>query len=53
LFKTTPKYLIAVANRFVMDNWSAKKLNAIIQMNEIFDISEFIADNNKEGGQPL
>lgn len=47
LFKTTPKYLIAVANRFVMDNWSAKKLNALIQMNEVFDISEFIAANNK------
>lgn len=30
LFKTTPKYLVAVANRFVMDNWSAKKLNANI-----------------------
>ena len=53
LFKTTPKYLIAVANRFVMDNWSAKKLNADIQVGDSFDISRFKLANNKEGGQLL
>ena len=53
LFKTTPKYLIAVANRFVMDNWSAKKLNALIHMNDILNIQQFIAKNNKEGGELL
>lgn len=47
LFKTTPKYLIAVATRFVMDNWSAKKLNALIQMDDILNVSEFLAENNK------
>lgn len=53
LFKTTPKYLIAVANRFVMDNWSAKKLNAIIKMGDSLNIQQFIAENNKEGGDLL
>lgn len=29
-FKTTPKYLLAVPNRFVLEKWVPKKLNALI-----------------------
>lgn len=29
-FKTTPKYLIALANRFVVEKWVPKKLNAVL-----------------------
>ena len=32
LLKTTPKYLIAVADRFVVENWVPKKLNALIKI---------------------
>lgn len=34
LFKTTPKYLLLVPNRFIIKNFVQKKLNAIIKMPE-------------------
>lgn len=47
LLKTTPKYLIAVGNRFVLEKWVPKKLNALIKMGEEWDIRPFLAANCK------
>lgn len=29
-FKATPKYLMALANRFILEKWVPKKLNALL-----------------------
>lgn len=44
-FKSTPKYLIAVANRFVLENWVPKKLNALIEIPEQLNLSNFLLRN--------
>ena len=31
-FKTTPKYLLTVPNRFVLEKWVPKKLNALLEI---------------------
>ena len=36
-----------------MENWAAKKLNAIISIGEGFNIEEFLLKNNKEGGKEI
>ena len=41
-FKTTPKYLLAVPNRFILEKWVPKKLNALIQIHEHLNISDFL-----------
>ena len=46
-FKTTPKYLMAMANRFILEKWVPKKLNALLQMPEKLDLSEFLFRNAK------
>lgn len=52
-FKTTPKYLLAVPNRFILEKWVPKKLNALIQINEYLNISEFLIHNAAAVGQKL
>ena len=52
-FKTTPKYLLAVPNRFVLDNWVPKKLNALIDVQEELDISDFLLKNAPKVGDKL
>jgi len=47
LFGSSPKYLVAVSNRFVLEKWVPKKLNALIKMNDKLDISSFLAQNCK------
>lgn len=53
LFKTTPKYLLMIPNRFVIKNFMQRKLNAIINMPEELDISEFLLRNSKATGPLL
>ena len=50
-FKTTPRYLLSVANRFILDNWVPKKLNPIIQIDEKLNVEEFLLENSKEGNK--
>lgn len=50
LFASSPQYLLAVSNRFVLEKWVPKKLNALIKIGEKLDISPFLAETNKEGG---
>jgi len=52
-FKTTPKYLLAIPNRFVLEKWVPKKLNALIQVNDHLNISEFLIHNAPAVGQKL
>jgi uncharacterized UBP type Zn finger protein len=47
-FKSTPKYLLAVANRFILEKWVPKKLNAILEIPEKLDLSEFLLKNAKQ-----
>lgn len=51
LFRSTPKYLFSVSNRFVLKNWVPFKLNALIKIGDKLDLSQFVLENNKEGGQ--
>ena len=44
-FRTTPKYLIAVPNRFVLDNWVPKKLNALLDVKQELSLDEFLLHN--------
>ena len=37
-FKTTPKYLLAIPNRFVLEKWVPKKLNALIDVQTVLNI---------------
>jgi len=50
LFGSSPKYLLAVSNRFVLEKWVPKKLNALIKIGDKLDISPFLVESNKEGG---
>lgn len=52
-FKTTPKYLIAVPNRFVLDNWVPKKLNALLDVKQEMNIDEFLFHNAAPAGEKL
>lgn len=45
--------MLAVSNRFVLEKWVPKKLNALIKINEKLDLTEFLAGNCKEGGELL
>jgi uncharacterized UBP type Zn finger protein len=42
LAKTLPKYLIVVMNRFIAVDWVPKKLNALIQMPDVFDFKDVV-----------
>ena len=53
LFGSSPKYLLAVSNRFVLEKWVPKKLNALIKISEKLDITPFLVENNKDGGELL
>lgn len=52
-FKSTPKYLLAVPNRFVLEKWVPKKLNALIDVKEELDISDFLLKNAPPAGEKL
>lgn len=40
-FKNYPKYLFVPINRFVLENWVPKKLNANIDIKEHYDFNMF------------
>ncbi|KRX02624.1 UBA-like protein [Pseudocohnilembus persalinus] len=40
--KTLPDYLIVPVQRFVLENWQPKKLNALIKMPDQYDFSKFV-----------
>lgn len=52
-FKTTPKYLLAVPNRFILEKWVPKKLNALIQITEHLNISDFLIHSAAPVGDKL
>ena len=52
-FKTTPKYLLAVPNRFVLQNWVPKKLNALLDVKQELDIQDFLIHNAEPVGEKL
>jgi ubiquitin carboxyl-terminal hydrolase 5/13 len=52
-FKSTPKYLMLIPNRFIIKNFMQRKLNAIINMPEQLDINEFLISNSKSTGPLL
>ena len=52
-FKTTPKYLLAIPNRFIVEKWVPKKLNALINIHEEFNIDEFLIHNAPPAGNKL
>jgi ubiquitin carboxyl-terminal hydrolase 5/13 len=52
-FKTAPKYLLAIPNRFVVEKWVPKKLNALIDVPTNFNISDFLIHNASPAGEKL
>lgn len=52
-FKSTPKYLLAIPNRFVLEKWVPKKLNALIHLHDHLDISDFLIHNAPPAGHSL
>jgi uncharacterized UBP type Zn finger protein len=52
-FRTTPKYLLAIPNRFVLDNWVPKKLNALIEVKQELDLGAFLLQNAPLAGEKL
>lgn len=52
-FKSTPKYLLLVPNRFVIKNFMERKLNAIIAMPEHLNIGSFLLKNSPASGDLL
>ena len=52
-FQTTPRYLLAVPNRFVVEKWVPKKLNALINVPQDFDVSDFLLSNAPPAGEKL
>jgi ubiquitin carboxyl-terminal hydrolase 5/13 len=52
-FQTTPKYLLAVPNRFILEKWVPKKLNALIQIHEHLNIADFLIQTAAPVGEKL
>lgn len=52
-FKTTPRYLLAVPNRFILEKWVPKKLNALIEVCQDLNLSEFLIHNAVSVGEKL
>jgi hypothetical protein len=44
---------LAVPNRFIVEKWVPKKLNALIEVPQHFDISEFLINNAPAAGHLL
>jgi len=50
---STPKYLLAIPNRFIVEKWVPKKLNALIEVEESFNIENFLIHNAPPAGKML
>jgi len=51
--KSTPKYLMIPINRFTLENWVPKKLNAVIDIPDVMDLKDFVFPGVAQNEQVL